>query len=96
MAGRPASARGGMGGDGVGSRGDPVKQLLEGVFLRGLARFLVSVSLSRTVPYAVAACFVFPAKIWPTRVAKGISSAAYKLLARGLALSFRISTIIVA
>src|SRR6266566_2604399 len=40
--------------------------------------------------------FVFAAKICPTRVAKGISSAAYRSLARGLALSLRISTIVVA
>ena len=41
-------------------------------------------------------CFVFAAKICPTRVAKGISSAAYRSLARGLALSLRTSTIVVA
>jgi len=42
------------------------------------------------------ACFVFAANTCPTRVAKGISSAAYRSLASGLALSFRISTIVVA
>jgi hypothetical protein len=45
---------------------------------------------------SVEVCFVLAAKICPTRVAKGISSAAYRSLARGLALSFRISTIVVA
>jgi hypothetical protein len=50
----------------------------------------------RTVLYTVEACLVFAAKIWPTRVAKGISSAAYRSLAKGLALSFRISTIVLA
>src|SRR5215469_1958007 len=37
-------------------------------------------------------CFVFAAKICPARVAQGISRAAYRSLARGLALSLRIST----
>jgi hypothetical protein len=46
--------------------------------------------------FSVEVFFVFAAKICPTRVAKGISSAAYRSLARGLALSFRISTIVVA
>ena len=46
--------------------------------------------------FSASVCFVFAAKICPTRVAKGISSAAYRSLARGLALSFRISTIVVA
>ena len=46
--------------------------------------------------FSAEVCFVFAAKICPTRVAKGISSAAYRSLARGLALSLRISTIVVA
>ena len=58
----------------------------------------VHIILHRTLAFLFSGevCFVFAAKICPTRVAKGISSAAYRSLARGLALSFRISTIVVA